>query len=93
MSPWVITYDAIEPFRVNTPEWKHSLPPHLAGASDRGLSIDLSIFVESADRDVTRTCVANSSVMSWSFEQLLAHQASAGCGLQPGDFLACGTVS
>lgn len=94
MSPWIITYDALEPFRVSVPAWKHKLPPHLAiERGNQGLSINLSVFVESDERDVTRTCLANSSVMSWSFEQLLAHQASAGCGLQAGDLLACGTVS
>lgn len=94
LSPWIVTYDALEPFRVNGPGWKHTLPPHLAVAKDnRGLSINLSVYVESEEGDVTRTCQANSSVMAWSFEQLLAHQASAGCGLQAGDLLACGTVS
>ncbi|THV86255.1 hypothetical protein D6D27_07678 [Aureobasidium pullulans] len=94
LSPWIITYDALEPFRVNGPGWKHTLPPHLAvEKDDRGLSIDLSVYVQSTDNDVTRACVANSKVLAWSFEQLLAHQASAGCGFQAGDLLACGTVS
>jgi fumarylacetoacetase len=94
LSPWIITYDAMEPFRVSGPGWKHALPPHLAMEKDnRGLSIDLSVYVQSKDGDVTRACLANSKVMAWSFEQLLAHQASAGCGLQAGDLLACGTVS
>jgi fumarylacetoacetase len=94
LSPWIITYDAMEPFRVSGPGWKHALPPHLAvEKDDRGLSIDLSVYVQSPENDVTRACSANSKVLAWSFEQLLAHQGSAGCGFQAGDLLACGTVS
>lgn len=93
MSPWIITYDALEPFRVAGPGWKHALPPHLADTNDKSLSVNMSVNVSAAGGEMTTPCNANSRVMAWTFEQLLAHQASAGCGLQPGDLLACGTVS
>lgn len=104
ISPWVLTYDAVEPFRSSSKVNFPRLAPHLRqAANDRALAVDLEVSVLPARNEKSRekttpsiagiTCRCNSAVMAWSFEQLVAHQASSGCGLRAGDLLAIGTVS
>lgn len=93
MSPWIITYDSIEPFRTSGRTRQKPLAPHLEEPNDRALSIDLEIKVVAPDASVNISCRCNSKVMAWSFEQLVSHQSSAGCGVRAGDLLGIGTVS
>lgn len=102
MSPWVITSDAVEPFRTENKSDFQNVAPHLKQKSGRAVSVNLEIVVtpQSSSSDVNgiegqgvTTCRCNSAVMAWTFEQIIAHQASAGCGLNPGDLLGIGTVS
>lgn len=100
MSPWVITSAALEPFRTTSKTGFPNIAPHLKQTDFKALSVDLEINVtasgvrsEGNNASTITTCRCNSSVMAWSFEQLVAHQASAGCGLRSGDLLGIGTVS
>lgn len=99
ISPWVIPYDALEPFRTAARTNFENVAPHLKQTNNKALSIDLEIKLTSEKAEtagsptIETTCRCNSSVMAWSFEQLIAHQASAGCGLRAGDLLGIGTVS
>lgn len=92
MSPWIITYDALERFRT-AGKSNFQVAPHLKHENDRALSINLEINVTTSSAGEQPTCRCNSAVMAWSFEQLIAHQSSAGCGLRSGDLLGIGTVS
>ena len=99
MSPWVITIDALEPFRLASKTTFDKVAPHLRQSNDRALSIDFEVVVTRSEDSVDSASSpfvpsrCNSTAMAWSFEQLVAHQAGAGCGLRPGDLLGIGTIS
>jgi len=98
ISPWVITMEALAPFRVpgrgrtaNEPP----LPHYLDGAFDRasgGLNIELTAELDtgSGPATIVRTNVAE---LFWTLAQMVAHQASGGAPLETGDLIATGTVS
>ena len=104
VSPWVITADALEPFRVPwTPRPEGDPPPlpYLGAAADResgGFGIDLTVWLSSAcmrEKGLAPFRVSRCSFtnMYWTMAQLLTHHASNGCNLRPGDLLGSGTVS
>jgi fumarylacetoacetase len=104
VSPWIITADALEPFRIPRASRPASDPaplPYLDGAPDRergGFALDLEVWLASARMregglapvQVSRCSFAG---MYWTVAQLLAHHTSNGCNLRPGDLLGSGTVS
>lgn len=104
VSPWVVTFDALAPFRV-APSTRPAGDPaplaYLAAAHDVGTAgIDLSIDVtlrtpEMRDRDMpaVRLSRSNARDLYWTPAQLLTHHTSNGCNLRPGDLLATGTIS
>ena len=104
ISPWVVTFDALEPFRVPRfvrAEGDPAPLPHLDDARDRergGIAITLEVSLSSARMreqrmPAHRVSVGSFESMYWTFAQMLTHHASNGCNMQPGDLLASGTVS
>jgi fumarylacetoacetase len=94
ISPWVVTLDALEPFRVAGP-WQH--PPVLpylraTGARNYDLHLEVGIQPRGAMR-ATTVCRTNFRYMYWSMCQQLAHLTSNGTSLRVGDLCASGTVS
>jgi len=105
MSPWLVTLDALAPFRVPLAERAPGDPApleHLADANDRshgGFAIELTVWLttarmreEGSSPFLVSTGHFESSVY-WTPAQLVAHHTSNGCNLRPGDLLATGTVS
>ena len=104
ISPWVVTLDALAPYRVPARERPPDDPaplPHLATASvarSGGFDISLEVFLATARmRDLrlppVRVSETNFAGMYWTIAQLVAHHTSNGCNLESGDLLASGTVS
>jgi fumarylacetoacetase len=104
ISPWVVTVEALAPFRAPRaprPEGDPAPLPYLDDAEDReegGLDIELTVHLASAEMRRTgippmQVSRADFAAMYWTPAQLLAHHASNGCNLRPGDLLASGTVS
>ena len=104
ISPWMVTLDALEPFRAPLtvrPAGDPAPLPYLDQGDRRdraGFSIELEVQLLSARMREARTPPAPVSrcsflEMYWSPAQLVAHHASNGCNLRPGDLLASGTVS
>jgi fumarylacetoacetase len=104
ISPWIVTLDALAPFRAPLAPRAEGDPqplPHLDCASDRasggfGLTLEVSIRTRAMrERGMSPEAVSRSSLLDlyWSFAQMLAHHASNGCNLEPGDLLGSGTVS
>ena len=104
LSPWIVTMDALAPFRVPAsarPSGDPAPLPHLADANDQqhgGFAITLEVWLASAqmrERGVAPLRVSSGSFrdMYWTFAQMLTHHASNGCNLRPGDLLASGTIS
>jgi len=104
ISPWIVTLEALAPFRVPAHERLEGDPaplPYLTSAEDQehgGIDLTLEVHIASRqmrDRGVRpmRLSCGNLRNLYWTLAQLLAHHASNGCNLQPGDLLASGTVS
>ena len=96
VSPWVVTLEALEPFRVPPFERGEEDPQPLPYLQPAGMGIDLNVEVaiRSAKMDKAhRVSRGNFREMYWTIAQLVAHHTSNGCNLQTGDLLASGTVS
>jgi fumarylacetoacetase len=94
ISPWVVTLDALEPFRKPLPGQNPEPLPYLRAANDFTYDIQLEARLQTPGMDaphiITRTNFQN---LYWSIAQQLAHHTVNGCNLQPGDLLASGTIS
>ncbi|MGB6134764.1 MAG: fumarylacetoacetase [Acidobacteriaceae bacterium] len=104
MSPWIVTPDALEPFRVaaaQRPEGDPAPLPYLTderdqqrGAFDIHLEVSLATArMRAAGEGPARISLGNLRDLYWTPAQMLAHHASNGCNLRPGDLLATGTIS
>ncbi|MCU1349530.1 MAG: fumarylacetoacetase, partial [Acidobacteria bacterium] len=97
ISPWIVTLDALESFRVPPFPRPHDDPeplPYLRSDSDRGVDLQLEVWLQTAKMtEPVRLSRGNFRDLYWTLAQLLTHHASNGCNLQPGDLLASGTVS
>jgi len=94
ISPWIVTKDALEPFRVSTPEREVPLLPYLEEPGPMLYDIDLYITMQAQSSDrasvISRT---NYREMYYSAAQQLAHHTSSGCPMRTGDLLGSGTIS
>lgn len=94
VSPWIVTMEALAPFRTAPAERgtdEAAVPAHLHDAQDRqsgALAIDLTAYLN--DKQIVRTGMQH---LFWTFAQMIAHQASNGAPLEAGDLVASGTVS
>ena len=104
VSPWIVSLDALAPFRAPAfarPEGDPQPLPYLrdpenerAGGFDITLDVSIaSAQMRAADLPPMRVSTGCFAAMYWTVAQLLTHHASGGCNLQPGDLLASGTVS
>jgi fumarylacetoacetase len=104
ISPWVVSLDALAPFRIPASPRSEGDPeplPYLTSEQDRqhgGFSINLEVSLTTAKMRASgeapfRISRGNLSDLYWTPAQMLTHHASNGCNLRPGDLLATGTVS
>ena len=101
VSPWVVSLDALEPYRVAQPPRGADDPPvldYLKPAGDAAYDITVEVYLASqkmrdAGTEPVRMSRGSFTDMYWSIAQMLVHHASTGCNLRPGDLLASGTVS
>jgi fumarylacetoacetase len=94
ISPWVVTFDALEPFRVPGPKQDPQPLPYLQTRGDWSFDVHLEVWLQSAQMATPRrVCSSNSKYLYWNPCQQLAHHTINGCNLRPGDLLASGTIS
>jgi fumarylacetoacetase len=94
ISPWVVTMDALEPFRVRGPEQDPAPLPYLQADSDTGFDIQLEVSLQSARMDEAQVISrSNMKHLYWSIEQMLAHHTITGCNMRVGDLCGTGTIS
>jgi fumarylacetoacetase len=104
VSPWIVSLDALAPFRVPAAVRAEGDPaplPYLDDPTNRaqgGFDIELRVWIRSErmrseEMPPQPVSVGTFATMYWTFAQLVAHHTSNGCNLQPGDLLASGTVS
>jgi fumarylacetoacetase len=94
ISPWVVTLDALEPFRCAGPAQDPQPLPYLRALGDQAFDIHLEAGLQSARMDRPHViCRTNLKHLYWNMPQQLAHHSVTGCNLRPGDLLASGTIS
>jgi fumarylacetoacetase len=104
ISPWIVTPEALAPFRIPQPPRPDGDPaplPYLLDAGDQArgaLSIDLEVLLltETMRERGTpphRMSCANARELYWTAAQMVAHHSGGGCDLRPGDLFGSGTVS
>jgi fumarylacetoacetase len=98
VSPWVVTLEALEPFRVPGYKQDPKVLPYLEYSGDKNIDIHLDVFIVPETKgnekaEETRVCHSNYKFMYWTMEQQLAHHTVNGCNMNIGDMLASGTIS
>ncbi len=94
ISPWIVTMDALAPFRVDGPVQDPVPLPYLQHSGKRNLDIALEVQLQpETSQEATTICRTNFRTMYWSAAQQLAHHTVSGCNLKTGDLIASGTVS
>jgi fumarylacetoacetase len=93
ISPWVVTREALEPFRVETPTRVKPLLPYLHEHAPCNFDIEMAIELETESGQQQQLSKTNYKHMYFSCAQQLAHHASSGCAMCTGDLLGSGTIS
>ncbi|MEM7546629.1 MAG: fumarylacetoacetase [Pseudomonadota bacterium] len=93
ISPWIVTKEALEPFRTSTPDREKDLLPYLREPKPMLYDIALSVTMQPEGGKETTICETNYNQMYYSAAQQLAHHASSGCAMTAGDLLGSGTIS
>lgn len=99
ISPWVVTPEALAPFRVAQgprPAGDPAPLPYLLDAADQAagaLDLSLEVSLQTPGHAPHRLSLGSARDLYWTVAQLLAHHASGGCNLSPGDLLGTGTIS
>jgi fumarylacetoacetase len=93
ISPWIVTLEALEPFRTKGYVQEPKVLPYLTYEGDKNLDINLDVFLQTEKGAVDRICHSNYKYMYWTMEQQLAHHTVNGCNIQVGDLMGSGTIS
>ncbi|HLT51740.1 MAG TPA: fumarylacetoacetase [Arenibacter sp.] len=93
ISPWIVTLDALEPFRTASPE-QHPKPlPYLRQTGKNTFDINLEVSIIPEDGPETTISKSNFKYMYWTMAQQLAHHTVNGCKVNSGDMMGSGTIS
>ena len=93
ISPWIVTLDALEPFRVEGYKQEPEVLPYLKYSGDKNISIQLEVAIQAENKNETIVSRSNYKYMYWTMEQQLAHHTANGCNINTGDMMASGTIS
>ncbi len=93
ISPWIVTLDALEPFRASGPEQFPHVLPYLVTEGSKNFDINLEVLIQPEAGEATTVCRSNARYLYWNVNQQLAHHTVNGCNIQVGDLYASGTIS
>jgi len=93
ISPWIVTMDALEAFRVKGPKQEPTPLPYLQQKGKHAYDINLEVYIEPENAEATLVSKSNFKYMYWSMSQQLAHHTSNGCRVNSGDMMGSGTIS
>ena len=93
ISPWVVTLDALEPFKVHGPNQDIPVLPYLEFEGASNYDIHLEVYIQPEGGRENRICRSNFKYMYWNMFQQLAHQTVGGCNINVGDIYGSGTIS
>ena len=94
ISPWIVTLEALEPFKSKKVKQEPEPLPYLQSKGDRSYDINLEVSLKT--EKLEESCViskSNFKYLYWDICQQLAHHTVTGCNMQSGDLLASGTIS
>jgi fumarylacetoacetase len=93
ISPWIVTLDALEPFRVDGPGQDPPVMDYLRYEGKKSFDIRLEVAIAPEGAAETMVCRSNFRYMYWNMAQQLAHHTVNGCNLRIGDMMGSGTLS
>mgnify|MGYP003625943843 FL=1 len=93
ISPWIVTLDALEPFRVEGPKQVHEPLPYLKQKKKGSYDIHLQVGIKPENGVETVVAKSNFKYMYWTMAQQLAHHTVNGCPVESGDLMGSGTIS
>jgi len=93
ISAWVVTPEALEPFRIEGDKQDLEVLPYLNRPEKSHLDIHLEVIIKTKDGVENLICKSNTKNLYWSVAQQIAHHTVNGCNLQTGDISASGTIS
>lgn len=93
ISPWIVSLDALEPFRVAAPPREKEILPYLQYKGKGSIDLNLEVKIAADGFAPSTICQSNFKYMYWTMQQQLAHHTVNGCNINAGDMLASGTIS
>jgi fumarylacetoacetase len=93
VSPWIVTLDALEPFRVPGPVQEPKVLPYLEYSGNKHIDINLEVAITPENSEEKVVGHSNYKFMYWNMNQQLAHHTINGCNIKNGDMMASGTIS
>ncbi len=93
ISPWVVTLDALEHYRVPGPVQEPEVLDYLKTKGDLNYDINLEVLIQPDGKPEFAVCRSNFRYLYWNMSQQLAHHTVNGCNMRVGDLCASGTIS
>ncbi len=93
ISPWIVTLDALEPFRVETPKPLKPQLEYLQYTGKKSYDIHLEVGITPENGEETIVSRSNFKYMYWNMAQQLTHHTVNGCPVNSGDMMGSGTLS
>lgn len=93
ISPWIVTLDALEPFKVAGKVQDPKVFPYLEFEGDKNYDVNLEVHIRPKNAEATKVSQSNFKYMYWNMCQQLAHHTVNGCNVNTGDMMASGTIS
>ncbi|UBB89566.1 fumarylacetoacetase [Candidatus Kaistella beijingensis] len=93
ISPWVVTLEALNPFRTESPKQEPEVLDYLKFSGDKNFDINLEVYIQPENGTESLISQSNYKFMYWNMTQQLAHHTINGCNVEVGDMYASGTIS
>jgi fumarylacetoacetase len=93
ISPWIVTLDALEPFKVDAPKQDPEVLPYLKYEGKKAYDIQLEVYLKPQGGEEQLISASNHKYLYWTIVQQLAHQTINGCNINVGDLYGSGTIS
>lgn len=93
ISPWIVTLDALEPFRIPGPKQEPKILPYLEYEGNKHFDINLEVAIQPDGSEEMVVTNSNFKHMYWNMAQQLAHHTVNGCNIKTGDLYGSGTIS
>ena len=93
ISPWIVTLEALKPFKTSYPKQEPEVLDYLKFEGDKNYDINLQVYLKPENSEENLISESNYKLMYWNMFQQLAHHTVNGCNVEVGDVYASGTIS